>query len=483
MMKNQLLRQVRPFFDQLAHEQLNHLPPATKLLVAVSGGADSLALLHVLKTLYPPDSLVVAHVNHQLRPSADEEANFVRETTASWHIPCHVKKIDVAAWAAAHKQSLEEAGRTVRYQYFAELAEQVGANTVVVAHHADDQAETVLMHVIRGSGLAGLRGMLPISYLQGERSLLLLRPFLHITRTQIEAYCQQHHLQPIVDESNTDTTYFRNRLRHELLPMLETYNPQIKNRLQYLAAVVAADYELLAGALQEAWTAVCHNQASDMIQLKRTDWLNLPLGLRRGLLRQAVQQLRPSWRDISFTAIEQARHIVEKGHSGAQASLPGDLVLVVGYHFLTITADPHHIPTDLPQLPDNTPIRFPIPGQVQLANNWTLTASLLSPVDLAEIEANRNPWLTYLAVNDIDEPWLIRPRAAGERLRPLGMAGHTIKLKKLMINRKIPAYLRDRWPLVVQRDQLLWVVGHHQDERGRVTENAGYVVQLHCTPQ
>ncbi len=161
-------KRVLLFFSQVEDGLRPFLPPHSKLLIGVSGGPDSLALLHVLKEVYSPDTLVVAHLHHGWRPSADAEARFVADTAVSWNIPSHSERVDVIALARDEGLSLEEAGRKARYRFFAQLAKQVGATVVAVAHNADDQAETVLMHLLRGSGLTGLRGMLPVGPLPGK---------------------------------------------------------------------------------------------------------------------------------------------------------------------------------------------------------------------------------------------------------------------------------------------------------------------------
>jgi tRNA(Ile)-lysidine synthase len=180
-----LKEQVRHDLITLAQQYPSRLPPRARLIIGVSGGPDSLALLHLLQTIYPNEQLVVAHLNHRLRPSAADEAQFVAATAAAWQISFHSKKVDVPQLAAEQKLSIEAAGRLARYQYFAELANEMNAGSVAVAHHADDQAETVLMHILRGSGLSGLRGMLPVVPLAGAHSCLLIRPFVDISRADI----------------------------------------------------------------------------------------------------------------------------------------------------------------------------------------------------------------------------------------------------------------------------------------------------------
>ncbi|MCB8944102.1 MAG: tRNA lysidine(34) synthetase TilS [Ardenticatenaceae bacterium] len=478
-MASKLIEQVRPFLTHLSRKRPSYFPPHARLIVGVSGGADSLALFHVLQSIYPPDQLIVAHVDHQLRPSSAHEAQFVQETAVAWHISCHIETVDVVKLAETQKLSLEEAGRLARYRCFAQLAAKQGAFTVVVAHHADDQAETVLMHLLRGSGLAGLRGMLPTAPLPEAENCWLIRPFLHTTRADIETYCQEHHLQPIHDESNEDIRFVRNRIRHQLLPTLAAYNPQIQTRLQQLAAITAADYELVDAAGREGWTAVWHTQSPNMIQLKLAEWLALPLSVRRQTLRQAVLALRPLLRDIGFQTVEQAREIIEKGYTGAQSSLPGDLTLIVGYHTITIMADASALPTDWPQLANDSLLTLPIPGQVNLAHEWRLTASSVDGMSQEQVVGNEDVWTVYVDVGAATE-LRVRGRLPGERIRPLGMKGQTVKLKDLMINRKMPAYLRARWPLVVHGEEVVWVVGHHLDERVQIKTETQRIVKIQC---
>ena len=471
-----LSSRVRKWLQEEGDDLRPFLPPATKLLIGVSGGPDSLALLHVLRAIYPPDNLVVAHLHHGWRAAADADARFVTATAAAWHIPCHVEKVDVTALARAARLSLEEAGRKARYDFFARLAGEVGAKAVAVGHHADDQAETVLMHLLRGSGLAGLCGMRPVSPLPGAPELSVIRPFLTASRAEIEQYCQENNLQPITDSTNQDTAFFRNRLRHELLPLLTEYNPQIYGRLQQMAAVIRADYDLLDTIMQKEWTAILRGKDPDWLALDRAGWLALPLSLRRSTLRRAVTQLRPDWRDIGFRPIEQARLVAEKGATGGQATLPGGLIMTVGYEQLTIAADPATRPIYLPQLTGETAVPLPVPGRIELANGWMLAAEPIHEMDLVQVQANADPWQAFVDVGK--RPLWVRPRRPGEQMQPLGMNGQSAKLKDIMINRKIPVRLRARWPLVTTDEHPVWLAGHLVDERAKVTTVSHPIIHL-----
>lgn len=452
-----------------------------KIIVGVSGGPDSLALLHVLRQICPPASLVAAHLHHGLRPEADAGERLVVETAAAWNIACHVERADVVTLARQQGWTLEEAGRKARYHFFARLAAQVGAAAVAVAHNAGDQAETVLMHFLRGSGLTGLRGMQPISQVPDAPDLILLRPFLEIGRPEIEAYCREHNLHPHEDRSNLEPSFLRNRLRHELLPLLAEYNPQIERHLQHLATVVAADDDLLNALLQQKWPDLVEESASEWITLDRQKWLALPLSLRRRSLRRAIAQLQPTLADLTFRSLEQARQVAETGNVGARASLPGDLALSVGYARLAIKRETAVLPITAPQLPGAEPIALPIPGRVELANHWYIEATELNDVNLELVAANRDPWLAFIDLAAA-QALQIRPRRPGERFQPLGMGGQSAKVKDVMINRKIDARLRPFWPLVANDTHLIWLVGHQLDRRARVTATSRRLVQLRCRP-
>ena len=259
-----LMQTVRSTF-----QRYHLIDPGQALVVGVSGGPDSLCLLHVLRELAPDLALRlhVAHLHHGLRGvDADADAAFVQETAVAWGLPVTIEHADVAALAQQTGMSLEEAARHARYSFLARVAERNGARAIAVGHTADDQVETVLMHFLRGSGLAGLRGMQPVSdfgfWMRGAEpaaaigGAVLLRPMLSVSRAEILDYCADHGLTPRFDRSNEDTTFFRNRLRHELLPLLETYNPQIRRILLNSATVLADDYEHLRGQLQAAWSQV-----------------------------------------------------------------------------------------------------------------------------------------------------------------------------------------------------------------------------------
>lgn len=467
------------------------------IVVGVSGGADSLCLLHVLATLSSELdlTLIVAHLNHQLRgPDSEADADFVKKSGQQLKLPVIEESHNVAELAAQRKQSLEEAARQVRYAFLWRVAQQNGAAKIAVGHNSDDQVETILMHFLRGTGLAGLRGMLPgidVSTLtlhaddvpdSTTDAPLLIRPLLEIPRAEIDAYCKAHNLVPRHDYSNLDTTFYRNRLRHELIPHLESYNPNIKQVLQRTAKVIAAEAKIVTSHLDEAWPQVVKNVQSEFVEFHRQAWLKLPLALKRSTLRRAVSLLRHNLRDIGFEHIENAIWILEDGGTGARITLPHELVIAVEYQYFTMASKAaSDILQNLngPQLKAKQVIRINIPGTTPLPGaDWQVNTTLLESgrINLDKIQS-ASGWEAYLDGDVVGNDAILRPRQPGDTFVPLGMAGHK-KINEFMIDQKIPAAWRNHLPLLVSKEQVMWVCGYRPDDRAKVGHSTERVLHI-----
>ena len=482
-----LLRQVR-----LTIERHDLLAPGDGVVVGVSGGPDSLCLLHVLLRLGEELRLQlhVAHLNHGARgPDADADAEFVASLATEWGLPATVDKQDVPALARARQMAFEETARRVRYAFLARVAQEVGARRIAVGHNADDQAETVLMHFLRGAGPAGLRGMLPLTPVtdyrliglpSGQPAPDIIRPLLEIPRSEIERYCAEHGLKPRFDRSNLDTTYFRNRLRHELLPLLETYNPNVRARLCHTAAVIADDYAVLTTVREQAWDTVVREQRETAIVFDRAGWQALPVALQRATLRQAAYRLRRTLRDVDFVHVENARQVGLKAETGAQATLPMGLVLAVGYDTLTVgDAGDAGPPPDEPLLWGTEPLPVQVPGTTPLPDSeWALQADVLDEWDVRQIAANPDPWTAHFDSDRLSGPLVLRSRRQGDRFRPQGMGGHRVKISAFMTNLKIPYAWRPQVPLLAAGDEIVWVCGRRIGEGVAVGPATRRVVRL-----
>jgi tRNA(Ile)-lysidine synthase len=490
------------------------------VVVGVSGGPDSLCLLHLLCRLRARYQLGlhVAHLHHGMRGAeADADAEYVHALAADWGLRCTVQRVDIPALAREHRLAPEEAARRARYAFLCGVAAEVVARTIAVGHHADDQTETVLMHWLRGSGLAGLRGMLPLTSL-GDYRLLepldskvpsaspqaepsdfrLIRPLLRVTRAEIEDYCDYYGLEPRFDQSNLDTTYFRNWLRHKVLPLLAEHNPNVREVIRRSATVVADDYALLRSLLEDTWARVVVEEslplqpsrterssdaegAGGRIAFDLVEWRALPTGLQRSTLREAVHRLRRSRRDINFVHVENALLVARDGTTGDQATLPQNLRLVVGYDQFTVAAG---IPQPLPNWPLlpllGDPLPVCVPGLTSLPeSDWVLEVTVLARGQLPSAwSTNPNPWRTFLDAHAVGDSLSLQNRQPGDRFQPLGMGGHEVKLADFLTNQKVPRTVRDRLPLLVGRCGIAWVCGHRADERARVTDETRKVLVL-----
>jgi len=465
------------------------LLPEETIVVGVSGGPDSLCLLHVLNRLRGEYriELHVAHLNHRMRGSeADADAAFVARLAEEWGLPCTVEARDVPALARGKKLSLEEAARRARYAFLAEVAKRVGAKRIAVGHNADDQTESVLMHWLRGAGLAGLRGMLPAISLSDYRlsphpyPLTLIRPLLEVTRAETEAYCAEHSLQPRFDRSNLDTTYYRNRLRHELIPYLESYNPGIREVVRRSARVIADDYAYLRAELDRFWPQVVVAESDSVIKFDLATWRSLPTSFQRSTLRQAIHRLRRSLRNINWIHVEDARLALLEKPAGTQVTLPQGLMLTMSYDTFTVADEGYvEMPDDLPLLAvDSLPLN--IPGTTPLPESqWRVEARLLSRSELPPgWEDNPDPWQAFLDHGVTGSELILRRRQPGDRFQPLGLGGRQTTLREFMINVKIPARWRHLVPIVASPQHIVWLAGWRVDERARITKSTKRVLHL-----
>ncbi|MCL0041226.1 tRNA lysidine(34) synthetase TilS [Dehalococcoidia bacterium] len=470
----QLPRRVERFFAETPrYGLLAGSGRVGKLVVGVSGGADSVCLLHVLYQLRDKLGLDlhVAHLNHQLRGAeADADAEYVSSLARRLGIAATIETRDVKAYQSATRSSLEEAAREVRYAFFAEVAQATGAGAVAVGHTADDQAETLLMHLIRGTGLLGLRGMQPRSRWRlpdEETQLTVIRPLLEISREDTEAYCAACELSPRLDSSNISSKYLRNRIRAELMPVLLEYTPGIRESLGRAARTVAADIAHLDEEVARLWDSVAVERP-DAVALDNQAFSVLPPALKRHLLRSALGRLLGDLRDIELVHIEDLLKVMERP-AGKRLSLPGGLAFHGGYTESLITKS-KDAPCPLPPLVGEH--KLVIPGETMLSG-WGVKAKVIEnkvcPVDAG-----------YKACLDFDltgAELIVRSRRDGDRFHPLGM-DNSKKLQDFMVDAKIPRAWRDRVPLVCAGERIIWVAGWRIDHRVRVTDSTRQVLCL-----
>ncbi|PKB65728.1 MAG: tRNA lysidine(34) synthetase TilS [SAR202 cluster bacterium Io17-Chloro-G3] len=443
------------------------------LLVAVSGGPDSLALLTLLSGLRTQNHLRlhIAHLDHGLRgPESEEDAEYVQSVANDIAIPCTVAKGNVDLFRKKHHLSWEAAAREVRYAFLSSLAEGIGASAVALGHTADDQAETVLLHLMRGSGLQGLQGMLPTTFWQSKdhtQSITLVRPLLGITREETEALCQAHKLEPRHDSSNLEDRFVRNRIRRKLIPHLKQYNPSIREALLRLSQSLSHDFSYIDQKVREVWPTIV-TRTSRGLRFNRKFFLALHPSIQAHLLRSGWKELSGDIASLTHNQIVNALSAAQKG-AGKTVSLGSGLRFHSDYGELIfettkpLTSNPHLIATPLP-----------VPGEACIGA-WHITAKLVdSP------QFNKEPYRAYLDITALGKEGLVRSRQSDDRFQPLGMEGSK-RLKEFMIDAHIPRRWRDETPLLVSEQGVAWVVGWRIAHWARVTESTQKIVELNAT--
>ena len=438
------------------------------VLVAVSGGADSTALLEVLITLRPDYDLDlhVAHLNHMLRPDAAEDAEFVRTLAAERDLPVVVESVDVRALAKSRKLSVEEAARNARREFLLRTAEAAHVQRIALGHHADDRVETVLMRILRGTGVDGLAGIRPVS-------LPFIRPFFDATRAQIEAYLHERGLPYREDPSNRDPAFLRNRIRHELVPLLENVQPGFRAAVLRLSELAWKDrsYLLMQSAmLLSRKVLVEHSAGRVVLRLASLSRIESP-AMRWRVVRDALRFFPGGAADIEQTHIEAILRLAAHGKAGDRIHLPRGLTAERGYGVLILR---------IGEASADEPVGefvLEVPGETNAASlDVTIVAELL-PRAAALPPFEEPPNVAQLDSDAVTLPLTLRTWRRGDRFTPLGMTG-SVKLHDFFVNRKVPRDQRRRVPIVTAGNEIAWVVGMRINDRFKVTDATTTVLRL-----
>ena len=473
-----------------ALERAGYAGRGTLLVVGVSGGADSLALLHSLMSLREDTGLRlhVAHLNHNFRAEAEEDARFVSEAARELGLPSTVGRADPMAYQKEMAiSSFEEAAREVRYDFLAGVARDNAASAVALGHNADDLAETVLMHVIRGSGIHGLQGMAEVSPWRsraGAQNAVLFRPMLGVTKRETVAYCRDRGIVFREDPGNLLLRFTRNQVRHQLLPSLEAYNPRIREALVRLSHSASLEVDYLERELAEVWPAVALREGNSITLDARLLGSLHPL-MRRLVLRRAYQELAGDTRRLEQVHLK-AMGDFAGAPPGKVLQLPRGWRLHSGYGRLTLS------PASAPAS-EGGPCPFSMLAgeyEVPLSPSWSANSARIvevpgwrieaRPVSPAEVTRG-DPFTACLDLDDLGGRVRVRTRIPGDRFQPLGM-GAEKKLQDFYVDEKVPRTWRDRVPLLVSERGIAWVVGYRLAEWARVRENSRHVCQVRFTP-
>jgi len=417
------------------------------VLVAVSGGQDSLALLHVLCDLRAQTGIAlrVAHLDHGIRgASSAADADFVAALCAHWELPCEVGFRDVPALAAEGRVSLEQAARTARYEFLRETAAKGGCGKIAVGHTASDNAETVLLNLLRGTGLRGLRGIPAVNR-------ELIRPLILVERGETAKYCAACGLQFREDRTNLDVeSSLRNRVRLQLLPLLRaSYAPGVDGALVQLAAAAREELDWTEGLVEDAFGAVRLTGADLTLALDPLQ--KMPAGLRCRVLMRALEEVCGSLAGIEAAHVEALERLVMAGHTGAQASLPFEVWAQRGYNHIAMSRAPGPAAGT-----SRWEVTLPVPGSALLPGGGVMAAHVEPSPD--DVKAS-GPCEAFLSLEAAASGLAVRTWLEGDRMQPLGMPGSR-KLQDLFVDAKVPRQERHIIPVVVDGEgRIVWVAG------------------------
>ena len=454
----------------LTIEGYQMIRPGETVLCAVSGGPDSVAMFHILRELsevpQPAWKLHVAHVHHGLRgAAADEDEAFVRELAGKAGIPFHSTRVDVRGLQKKERISMEEAARKLRHEFLRKTALQVGAQKIALAHNMDDQAETILHRILRGTGLRGLKGMAPIRLVSKRHDLFTVRPLIETERREIEDFLKARKAAYRTDLTNLDTTITRNRIRHKLIPLMESeFNPRVKLALVKLGQTAASFYLFLRELSRDFYENVRMLSGEGEVCLSVEEFGKLPPAIQTLIIDRSLQDLLGRVPHLNF---EHYLRII--GLCGEQAfqkavCLPRGLEARREGYILKIAPSPEPPP----------PLRFS-PRKLDVQIETEIQEGRI--VGFKDFIRSKDFSEEAVDLDRLKGPLTVRLRAKGDQFVPLG-SRHAVKLKKFFIDHKVPRALRDRIPLVSDGARIIWVVGYRISEDVKITESTRRVLRM-----
>ncbi|RKD22785.1 tRNA lysidine(34) synthetase TilS [Ammoniphilus oxalaticus] len=436
-----------------------------RILVGVSGGVDSMALLDILRRLSKKNdwSIYAAHLNHCFRgEESRQDAAYVARICEQWSIPCKIGETDVPKMIRDKKMNTQTASRIARYDFFRSVANVWRIDKLALAHHANDQAETVLMRVLRGTGIEGLAGI-PIS--RQEAGFQITRPLLSVNKEDLIAYCNQRGIKPRVDSSNEKTTYHRNFLRLEVIPWLEqTVNPSLQTALIQLSEIAEQENNLLDVLASETCQQMITQRGETKVVIKRKLFLNSHLALQRRMVKLIFTYLDANQANIGFIHIDRICEWVEQGRVSSRLELPNGALVRREYDQIIFTLSSLSIPTD-----SLFSYKMDVPGSVYIheAKLWVVAEM----VDQAVVGMDSlNEEVAMFDADEIKGPLILRNRRKGDRISLLGMKGRK-RVKDLLIDQKIPLAKRDQIPILADEAGILWLAGVRRSDRALITEH------------
>jgi len=456
-----LLRTVRATI-----QKYNMFKPRDVVVVAVSGGPDSVGLLHILHSLRDIYNITLhaAHLEHGIRgKEALEDLDFVKEFCSRLGVPLVSRHDDVPAYAKQRKMSLEAAARKLRYRFLEDVLEAVGGTKIATGHNANDQAETILLNILRGTGFAGLSGIRPA--VQGR----IVRPLIEATRAEIEDYLKHKGLRFRIDSSNLDDRYERNKIRQMLIPMLEKeFNPRIVSTLARTASLFAMIDEYFRERVTEAAQLCCSEKDGRTI-VNLEAFGELPLLVRMATIYSVLRSYEEDEQVATFDTVSAVLNLADRSKSGSRIDVGSGIVALKEYDHLVIGRDL--------ALADSYEVRLEVPGKTEVdCADCAIEVEILDERP-GKGEVFRSGESAYFDFRALKLPLVARSWREGDRFVPFGLAGSK-KVHDIFIDEKVPVSERARIPIICDKEGIIWVAGVRRADRARVTDETETIIKI-----
>jgi tRNA(Ile)-lysidine synthase len=437
------------------------------VILALSGGPDSVSLLHALISISRKRAFTIhaLHVNHQLRgEESDADEEYVRQICGESGIPLRVHRADIMQLSKEKGISVEEAGREERYRVLEEYADQVGASCIALAHNKNDQAETIFMNMIRGTGLRGLTG---IDYKRGR----IIRPLLDVYRDEIEEYCRLNGLQARIDSTNLETDFTRNKIRIEVFPYInEKMGLNLTESLTRMSSLLDIDNDYLEEMAQKAYKKCLVCEQDDQVELSCDKLYELHPALKNRAIRIAIQRVRGHLKGVGSKHIEDVTELTHRARTGAVIQLPEGLRVAFQYGVLKV-----YLENDLKKAPIKSKYekKLNIPGEtlIEEVNARLLLTIISEPEKIEKIDGlGYNSLIQYFDYSKLEKGINLRNRRNGDIFKPFNSRG-TKKLKEFFIDNKIPREKRETIPLIACGNEIVWIIGCRISDKYKITKN------------
>lgn len=440
------------------YRMVNH---GDKVLLAVSGGPDSVCMAHVLCKIAPEYGLDLHFVyfDHGIREATHKEMEFVKNMAREQGYGFTSGKADVPGYAKLEGISIEEAARKLRYKFLEEVAGSEGCDKIALGHTASDQVETLIFRLARGTGLRGLTLIPP----KRDR---YIRPLIEVTREQVLEYLRQENIPYMLDHSNYSLEYTRNFIRHRIVPLLREINPRIETSVLRLREIAEREVAERMRRVRELWTQLIEEGKHGLF-VKLEPFSELHDAIKCWIIEEAIIKVKGGLGKIGKLHIEQVLRFINSGKTGNRIELPG-LYIINYYNKVLIT----------PRLPEEvipSPVELPVEGEATWGNYKFVTRIFSRKGELMF-----SPYIAYFDMSEIDPPLMIRARQPGDRMRIFGK-GYWKKLQDIFVDLKVPRYVRDLVPLVCDKNHILWVVGYKRSAHAAITSTTQEVLEIKVT--